>query len=62
MKRLVTGAFITAVSIGSAYAAQETGERDFPVAIIFSLIAVFMGAGVAIFAANQKKKNDGEQP
>ena len=65
MNKLITAALIAATSWGVAYAAQtpaaETEERGFPLAIILSLVAVFMGSGVAIFAASQKKKRDGEQ-
>lgn len=65
MKRLITGAFVAAVTMCSAYAAnapaQETEERGFPPAIIFSLIAVFCALGASFLAASRKKKDGNPQ-
>lgn len=51
---------MTALLAANAYATQAPveDEREFPLAIVFALIAVFFGVGSAILAANSKKKKD----
>ncbi|HVK79426.1 MAG TPA: hypothetical protein VM915_02330 [Verrucomicrobiae bacterium] len=36
--------------------AAPVEEREFPLAIVFALIAVFCGIGAALFASQSKKK------
>jgi len=60
-QRIAATAFAAIALVGPAFAASApTEEREFPLAIVFALIAVFFGAGTAIFAASQRKKKDGE--
>ena len=49
-----------ALLAANAYATQAPveEEREFPLAIVFALIAVFCGVGTALFAASQSKKKD----
>ena len=48
-----------ALLAANAYATQAPieEEREFPLAIVYALIAVFCGVGTALFAASQKKKD-----
>ena len=53
---VVVGA--TVMSAASAYAAQAPAEeKEFPLTIVFALIAVACGVGTAIYASSQKKKD-----
>lgn len=65
MKQLITSAFIAAITIGSAYAANapapETEERGFPLALVLSLFAVFCALGASYLAASKKKKDGDPQ-
>lgn len=47
-----------ALLAGNAYATQAPveEEREFPLAMVFALIAVFCGVGTALMAASQSKK------
>lgn len=58
-KQTVTFVAMTALMAVNAYATQAPveEEREFPLAIVFALIAVFCGVGTALFAASQKKKD-----
>lgn len=57
-KQSVVVVVATVMSVVSAYAAQAPAEeKEFPLAIVFALIAVACGVGTAIIAS-QKKKND----
>lgn len=59
LKRTATLAALMALSAANAYAAAAPveEEREFPLAIVFALIAVACGVGTAIFASQQKKKD-----
>lgn len=48
----------SALLAANAYAAQAPveEEREFPLAMVFALIAVACGVGTALFAASQSKK------
>lgn len=48
-----------AMMAANAYAAVAPAEeeKEFPLAIVFALIAVACGVGTAIFASTQKKKD-----
>lgn len=48
----------TLMTLASAYAAAAPAEeKEFPLAIVFALIAVACGVGTALFASTQKKKD-----
>lgn len=59
LKRTATVFALTMMTIANAYATQAPveEEREFPLAIVFALIAVACGVGTALFAASQKKKD-----
>ncbi|MEQ1492178.1 MAG: hypothetical protein ABL871_10105 [Terricaulis sp.] len=57
-KQSVVVVVATMMLAASAYAAQAPAEeKEFPLAIVFALIAVACGVGTALFASSQKKKD-----
>jgi hypothetical protein len=51
---------VTMIATAQAYATQAPveEEREFPLAIVFALLAVFFAVGSSIIAARSKKKKD----
>ncbi|MEQ1489277.1 MAG: hypothetical protein ABL932_01890 [Terricaulis sp.] len=58
MFKICTGAVVTTLmSVASAYAtAAPAEEKEFPLAMVFALIAVACGVGTALFASSQSNK------
>jgi len=58
LKQTLTLVAMSVLMATNAYATQAPveEEREFPLAIVFALIAVFCGVGTALFAASQSKK------
>lgn len=58
LKQAATLVAMTALMAANAYATQAPveEEREFPLAIVFALIAVACGVGTALMAASQSKK------
>jgi hypothetical protein len=56
VKHVVMAAAASALLVANAYAtAAPAEEKEFPLAIVFALIAVFCGVGTALFASSQSK-------
>ena len=58
-KQILVFIVANALLAANAYATQAPVEegREFPLAIVFALIAIFCGVGTALFAASQKEKD-----